>query len=55
MADWNPVAYLQYTDERSRPFTELVARVPRAPATSPPCSAHAGPRPVSPASTPPLP
>ena len=33
MADWNPSAYLQYTDERSRPFTELVARVPGTPAT----------------------
>lgn len=33
MADWNPGAYLQYTDERSRPFTELVARVPGSPAT----------------------
>ncbi|WP_036963656.1 methyltransferase domain-containing protein [Promicromonospora kroppenstedtii] len=33
MADWNPGAYLQYTDERSRPFTELVARVPESPTT----------------------
>ncbi|MFJ3407196.1 methyltransferase domain-containing protein [Promicromonospora sp. NPDC090134] len=33
MADWNPGAYLQYTDERSRPFTELVARVAAAPGT----------------------
>lgn len=33
MTDWNPSAYLQYTDERSRPFTELVARVPGSPAT----------------------
>ena len=33
MADWNPGAYLQYTDERSRPFTELVARVPGSPTT----------------------
>jgi trans-aconitate 2-methyltransferase len=33
MADWNPGAYLQYTDERSRPFTELVARVPGTPST----------------------
>lgn len=33
MADWNPSAYLQYTDERSRPFTELVARVPGTPTT----------------------
>ncbi|MGW2095163.1 methyltransferase domain-containing protein [Promicromonospora sukumoe] len=33
MADWNPGAYLQYTDERSRPFMELVARVPGSPAT----------------------
>ena len=33
MADWNPGAYLQYTDERSRPFTELVARVTGAPGT----------------------
>src|SRR5690606_12574877 len=33
MADWNPGAYLQYTDERSRSFSELVARVPGTPAT----------------------
>jgi len=33
MADWNPRAYLLYTDERSRPFTELVARVPGTPST----------------------
>lgn len=33
MADWSPSAYLQYTDERSRPFTELVARVPGEPGT----------------------
>jgi trans-aconitate 2-methyltransferase len=28
MADWSPEHYLRYTDERSRPFTELLARVP---------------------------
>ncbi|WP_277212857.1 methyltransferase domain-containing protein [Isoptericola croceus] len=33
MADWSPAAYLQYTDERSRPFAELLARVPDEPAT----------------------
>lgn len=33
MADWSPTAYLRYTDERSRPFAELLARVPAAPAT----------------------
>lgn len=33
MADWSPSAYLRYTDERSRPFAELVARVPGSPAT----------------------
>ncbi|GAB3094676.1 methyltransferase domain-containing protein [Isoptericola nanjingensis] len=33
MADWSPSAYLRYTDERSRPFGELVARVVRDPAS----------------------
>jgi trans-aconitate 2-methyltransferase len=33
MADWSPAAYLRYTDERSRPFAELLARVPGTPAT----------------------
>ena len=33
MADWSPTAYLSYTDERSRPFGELVARVRREPAS----------------------
>ena len=33
MADWSPAAYLRYTDERSRPFGELVARVRRDPAS----------------------
>lgn len=33
MTDWSPTAYLQYTDERSRPFAELLARVPDEPAT----------------------
>ncbi|PFG42905.1 trans-aconitate 2-methyltransferase [Isoptericola jiangsuensis] len=28
MADWSPEHYLRYVDERSRPFTELLARVP---------------------------
>ena len=27
MARWNPTTYLQFADERSRPFVELVARV----------------------------
>lgn len=27
MADWSPTDYLRYTDERARPFAELVARV----------------------------
>jgi trans-aconitate 2-methyltransferase len=27
MADWEPEVYLQFADERSRPFTELLARV----------------------------
>ena len=33
MADWSPTAYLRYTDERSRPFGELVARVQREPSS----------------------
>lgn len=33
MADWSPTDYLRYTDERSRPFAELVARVRREPAS----------------------
>lgn len=33
MADWSPSAYLRYTDERSRPFGELVSRVVRDPAS----------------------
>src|SRR5688572_29487774 len=33
MADWSPAAYLQYTDERSRPFADLLARVAADPAT----------------------
>ena len=33
MADWSPAHYLRFGDERSRPFVELVARVPGAPAT----------------------
>ncbi|MGC0250159.1 methyltransferase domain-containing protein [Pseudactinotalea sp. Z1748] len=32
-ATWNPATYLHYADERSRPFTELLARVPTEPAT----------------------
>ncbi|GAB4085160.1 methyltransferase domain-containing protein [Myceligenerans cantabricum] len=28
MDDWSPARYLQFTDERSRPFAELVGRVP---------------------------
>jgi trans-aconitate 2-methyltransferase len=33
MADWSPNAYLRYTGERSRPFAELLARVPGTPGT----------------------
>jgi trans-aconitate 2-methyltransferase len=33
MADWSPTDYLRFTDERSRPFGELVARVRRKPAS----------------------
>ncbi|WP_402375150.1 methyltransferase domain-containing protein [Isoptericola rhizosphaerae] len=33
MADWSPAAYLRYTDKRSRPFAELLARIPGEPAT----------------------
>lgn len=33
MVDWSPTAYLQYTGERSRPFAELLARVPGTPGT----------------------
>ena len=33
MADWSPTEYLRFTDERSRPFADLVARVPGTPAT----------------------
>ncbi|MGW8565740.1 methyltransferase domain-containing protein [Isoptericola sp. NPDC055881] len=33
MADWSPTAYLRYTDERSRPYGELLARVQREPAS----------------------
>ncbi|HSS67517.1 MAG TPA: methyltransferase domain-containing protein, partial [Nocardioidaceae bacterium] len=29
MARWNPTTYLQFADERSRPFVELVARIDR--------------------------
>jgi trans-aconitate 2-methyltransferase len=28
MADWSPEHYLRFVDERSRPFTELLSRVP---------------------------
>jgi trans-aconitate methyltransferase len=27
---WDPTAYLRYSDERSRPFHDLVARIPAA-------------------------
>src|SRR4051812_47011499 len=30
MARWNPATYLQFSDERSRPFVELLARVDAA-------------------------
>jgi trans-aconitate 2-methyltransferase len=33
MADWSPTEYLRFSDERSRPFGELVARVPGTPRT----------------------
>ena len=37
MPVWDPVRYLQYADQRSRPFFELVARIdadsPRTPGT----------------------
>lgn len=33
MSDWSPGDYLQFGDERSRPFVELVARVPALPST----------------------
>ena len=28
---WDPARYLQYADERARPFHELLARVPDPP------------------------
>ncbi|NNU28153.1 methyltransferase domain-containing protein [Isoptericola sediminis] len=31
MPDWSPSDYLRFTDERSRPFAELLARVPGTP------------------------
>lgn len=33
MPDWSPSDYLRYADERSRPFAELVGRVPGSPRT----------------------
>ncbi|PZR55472.1 trans-aconitate methyltransferase [Xylanimonas oleitrophica] len=33
MPDWSPTAYLQFTDERSRPFHDLLSRVRTEPAT----------------------
>lgn len=33
MADWNPENYLRHADERSRPFADLLARVPGSPRT----------------------
>ncbi|MCA5893100.1 methyltransferase domain-containing protein [Isoptericola sp. NEAU-Y5] len=35
MSDWSPTAYLRYTDERSRPFAELLARVTGAGTAAP--------------------
>ncbi|MGH3497075.1 MAG: methyltransferase domain-containing protein [Nocardioidaceae bacterium] len=32
MPTWDPTTYLRYADERSRPFADLVARVPGEPA-----------------------
>jgi trans-aconitate 2-methyltransferase len=31
--DWNPAHYLRFSDERSRPFVDLIARVPGEPRT----------------------
>ena len=33
MPEWNPTTYLQYADERGRPFVDLIARVPTEPTT----------------------
>ena len=32
MATWDPTTYLEFSDERSRPFVDLLARVPPTPA-----------------------
>ncbi|MGC5165654.1 methyltransferase domain-containing protein [Luteimicrobium sp. DT211] len=33
MSDWDPTRYLRFADERSRPFVDLLARVPGTPRT----------------------
>ena len=63
---WDPSQYLRHAGHRTRPFLDLLARIPElphgerppasptsaaAPATSPPCSPTAGPPPTSPATT----
>ncbi|MET9775426.1 trans-aconitate 2-methyltransferase [Streptomyces sp. NPDC006367] len=33
--DWDPAQYLRHADHRARPFTDLLARIPRLPAARP--------------------
>ncbi|MBK5217802.1 MAG: trans-aconitate methyltransferase, partial [Propionibacteriales bacterium] len=33
MAAWDPAVYLEFAQERSRPFLDLVQRIPAAPRT----------------------